>query len=91
MASKPVFQRFVEANLAMLDCYHRIPKERLDSMSAGEMDGACAKEKSMVRSILESNEMTMTQLVKDRVDIMYKLNARGPMKTVVVKVDADDN
>ena len=87
--AKPVYQRFMEANIALLDCYQNIEKDQLDSMSAAQMDGQCMKEKQLIRGILDSNEMTMTQIVKDRVDIMYELNARGPIKTIIVEVDED--
>ena len=32
-SKKSIFQKFIEANVAMLDCYGRIPKSSLDSMS----------------------------------------------------------
>ena len=85
IASKPVFQRFVEANTALLDCYGKISKDSLDKMSEAEMDSKCGAQKAQIRSILESNEMTMTQIVKDRTEIMYALNARGPMRTIIVE------
>ena len=37
------------------------------------MDAKCAKQKSDVKAILESNELTMTQNVRDRTKILYEL------------------
>ena len=51
------------------------------------MNGECHKEKAAVKSILESGEMTMSQIVKDRVEIMYKLNERGQSTTVFVEME----
>lgn len=72
---KPVFQKFVEANQRLLDCYTAIPKADLAEMPQGAMDTKCAKEKGEIRALLESNQLTMTNLVQDRVNVLYLLNA----------------
>ena len=86
---KPVFQKFIEANLELIDCYGRIPKSELESMSQSAKDGRCNTEKAKIRSILDSNELTMTNMVKDRVNVMYKLNEMGQMRTIFVETDDD--
>ena len=70
LSTKPVFQKFVEANTALLDCYAKIEPGTLKGMSLSQMDTTCSSEKEVVRKILNSNEMTMTQVVKDRVDVL---------------------
>ena len=40
---KPVFQRFVEANQALLECYGKVD---LKGMEHSAMDRTCMKEKS---------------------------------------------
>ena len=74
---KPVFYRFVEANQALLACYQHIDKEELASMPRSALDAKCSREKEAVKSILSSNEMTMTTVVKDRVNVLYALNELG--------------
>lgn len=73
---KPVFQRFVEANTALLECYESHQKDDLLAMGA-KMDQLCANEKTAIKQILASNEMTMTQLVKDRVNVLKALHSQG--------------
>ena len=78
---KPVFQKFIEANAALLDCYATIGKDNMSSMSISQLDTQCTSERERIRSILNSNEMSMTQVVKDRVAVMKAIDERypGPM------------
>ena len=52
-------------------------KDELASASKSALDAKCNREKDTVRSILASNEMTMTTVVKDRVNVLYALNELG--------------
>ena len=54
-AQKPVFQRFMEANNALADCYAAVPKETLQEQSSAALDSMCAREKNEIKRILESN------------------------------------
>ena len=76
---KPIMQRFVEANGAFIDCLSNQPKDDISSMSAAQLDSVCQSEKIAIKSILESNKMTMTTVVKDRLNIM---NALKQVETV---------
>ena len=80
---KPILQRFVEANEALADCMVAVPKEDLSGMSAAQLDSHCQREKIAVKSILESNQMTMTQVVKDRLNVMRTLKEIGVPSRVV--------
>ena len=42
---KPIFQKFIEANSELLDCYGNIPKPELDNLTSSQMDSRCAREK----------------------------------------------
>ena len=79
---KPVLQKFVEANAALIDCMAAIPKDSLGEMNAGQLDSNCVRERTAVKSILESNQMTMTQVVKDRINVMKTLREVGVPKNV---------
>jgi hypothetical protein len=46
-------------------------------MPRSALDAKCSREKEAVKSILSSNEMTMTTVVKDRVNVLYALNELG--------------
>ena len=46
-------------------------------MKRDEMDRICMKEKTAVKSILESNAMNMTRVVNDRLTILKAIHAYG--------------
>ena len=82
---KPVLQKFVEANQALVDCMAGVPKGDLTDMSASQLDSLCQREKIGVKSILDSNTMTMSQVVKDRINVMRTLKEVGVPSRRVVK------
>ena len=63
----------------------------MSGMSLSQMDTQCTAEKDAIRRLLNSNEMTMTQVVKDRVDVLRAYQAANPgpviLKGQVVEVD----
>ena len=67
-----IYEQFITANLKFMECLITVPKDDVSSMGAGALDSMCQKEKIVIKKILESNQMTMTSIVKDRI---YKLNA----------------
>ena len=72
---KPVFQKFVEANQAFVACLATsVPKDEVPNMSAAQLDANCQREKNEIKRILDSNQMTMTQVVKDRINVVHALN-----------------
>ena len=74
---KPILQKFVEANESLLKCMAAIPKSDIPDMSASQLDSSCQKEKIDIKRILDSNQMTMTQVVKDRVNVLRTINEMG--------------
>ena len=73
----PVFTQFMSANEALLDCYQAVDLEAYKSMSAVAQKNVCIKEKTTIRNILENNQLNMTQVVTDRVNVLFALNKRG--------------
>ena len=60
----------------MIQCFEKVSPEELAG-PAGNLDAKCAAEKNAVRSILEGNELTMTNVVRDRVQVLYAMNSAG--------------
>ena len=67
----------MEANQALVKCYQSVDKDIIESGHQGKMDMMCIKEKDAVKSILESNDMTMTRVVKERLDVLMALTKDG--------------
>ena len=84
MASKkPIFQQFVEANEAMIACYEAVDHTQYTGANISKASGVCVKEKSKVMDILNSNQMTMTQLIKDRAQIVRNLEKQMHDRPVI--------
>ena len=49
-------------------------------MSDSQLDQTCKSEQMQVQSILATNKMTMTQNVKDRVNVQRALYELGPLQ-----------
>ena len=75
---KPVFQKFIEANEALLDCYGKIGEDTMKNMNQSQLDTQCSSERESIRRILNSNEMTFTTVVKDRCAVMRALHKAYP-------------
>jgi len=73
MNSKPAFQEFVEANQALLSCYNAVSLDDYKKMGEGQRDGLCGAQKEQIRELLRSNNLAMSNLVRERVDILHKL------------------
>lgn len=77
IAHKPAFQRFVEANVNLINCFKKVDADELATAQPAQLNAKCNAEKAAVRAILENNELAMTNVVRDRVEILYALNERG--------------
>ena len=60
---KSVFQQFMEANKALLQCYRKVSYEEFKKMPEATQDNVCAVHKDKIKDILEKDQMTMTTLV----------------------------
>ena len=65
-----IFFSFVDANIKLMECYGKIPEDNLKDMTKAQLDTQCQKEKIEIKSILDSNQMTMSNILKDRVAVM---------------------
>ena len=74
-SSKPAFQEFVEANQALLSCYNAVSLDDYKKLGEGQKESLCAAQKEKVKDLLRSNNLAMSNLVKERVDILHKLGA----------------
>jgi hypothetical protein len=61
----------------LLDCYQALNPEVTRAMKREEQDKLCFKEKTFLKSLLNSNEMTMTRVVLDRLTILKAIHAHG--------------
>ena len=82
---EPIFQKFVIANKRFADCLSAVPKDDIAAMSDAQLDSFCQSEKSEIKSILNGNRMTMTQLVTDRINVLYAIRSVGIKKKNVTK------
>ena len=74
---KPTGLQFVEANQALLSCYQEVDLEAYRKMSEGQQNQVCAEPKKALRNLLLKNQMTMTTVVKDRIELWKALEKRG--------------
>ena len=70
-SGKPVFQEFVEANQALINCYNGVSSE--DYKKQGE--SVCSSQRDRVKDILRSNQLVMSTLVRERIEILKNLGA----------------
>lgn len=74
-SSKPAFQEFIEANQALLKCYNNTAPEDYEKLSQNLKDSLCSSQREKVRDILSSNQLVMSNLVRQRVQILRRLGA----------------
>ncbi len=79
-SNKPAFQIFVEANQALLQCYNKVSVDEYKKMSEGTRDSVCASEKQRVKDIVGSNSLVMSNLIRERIDILNKIAAEQANK-----------
>ena len=64
----------------------------MKGMNQAQLDTQCTSERENIRRILNSNEMTMTTLVKDRVAVLHALNKiqGGTIPVYTERVEVDE-
>ena len=67
----------MEANIRLQDCYMAVSKDQFESAPKGSLDGLCAREKNEVKNILDTNELNMTQMVKDRMAVLHAIEKKS--------------
>ena len=76
MNSKPAFQEFVEANQALLTCYNAVSLDDFKKLGEGQKETLCAAQREKVKDLLRTNNLAMSNLVKERVEILHRLGAK---------------
>ena len=80
---KPTGLQFVQANKALLECYQLVDLEAYNKMSQGQQDQVCIEPKKALRNLLAKNQLTMTETIKDRVEMWKSLNKTGFRRTTI--------
>jgi hypothetical protein len=70
MNSKPAFQEFVEANQALLACYNAVSVDDYKKLSESARENLCSQPKEKLREIMRGNQLVMSNLIKERVEIL---------------------
>ena len=66
----------------MLECYNKVTPQQFEKMGDTAKDNICLNQKEAVKQITMSNDMVISNLIKERVQILHKLGAK---KTVEIR------
>jgi hypothetical protein len=66
---KTTYERFIEANNALSKCYEGISADNWSKFSQSEQAAACKVEREAVSSFLVNNQVTFTNLIKERLQV----------------------
>ena len=70
---KSAFQKFIEANQALLKCYNTIDMDALISSNNFDTPAKCTAERDRVKELLQNNDLSMSNLVRERIAIVKVL------------------
>ena len=70
---KSIFQQFVEANQALIECYNEVDQEPFKGDSSKAASNVCVSQKCKVQDILRSNELNMTRVLTERIAILREM------------------
>lgn len=76
-STKPAFQEFIETNQALINCYNAVSPADFQKLSDGQKESLCASQREKVRDVLRSNSLVMSNLVRERVEILHRLGAQA--------------
>lgn len=79
-SSKPAFQLFVEANQDLLNCYNKVSAAEFAKLNDSQKETTCSAQRDRVKEILKSNSLVMSNLIKERVEILKRLGAEQYIK-----------
>ena len=74
-SGKSIFQEFVEANQGLLNCYNAVTAEEYKKLTDNQRDSMCQSHRQKIRDMLTSNQLVMSNLVRERVEILKRLGA----------------
>jgi hypothetical protein len=72
ISGNAIFQEFVEANKALINCYYGVSAD--DYKKQGE--SVCGSQRERVKKILRSNQLVMSTLDRERIEILKTLGAQ---------------
>ena len=70
---KTVYERFLEANTRLWECYEAVAPSSWEEMGAGEKRDVCKDERESITEFLSGNEIKFANLIKERLDIVKDL------------------
>ena len=70
MNQKSPYVEFAEANQALITCYDKIKADDFTKMSESTQSSLCSAPKERIKEILRSNQLIMSQIIRERVDVM---------------------
>ena len=65
---KTTYERFIEANHRLIQCFEGIPVDRYNSMSVDEQNGLCQRERDTVAGFLTNNQVGFANILKERLE-----------------------
>ena len=82
MSKKSAFQQFIEANEALLECYDNVDMDQYKGQPLAKSASVCNSQKEKVKELLRSNQLSMTTLVTERVNILKNLEQTRSIPTI---------
>ncbi|TNV72768.1 hypothetical protein FGO68_gene2631 [Halteria grandinella] len=80
MNTKPAFQLFVEANQELLNCYNKTSAADFAKLSDSQKETTCSSQRERVKDLLRTNNLVMSNLVRERIEILKRLGAEQEIK-----------
>ena len=65
---KTTFEKYIEANHALVKCYEGLPLAKWSALSAAQKEDVCKVEREAVRGFLVSNQVAFANLIKERLE-----------------------
>ena len=72
---KSAFQKFIEANEAMLSCYEKIDQKAFIAQEEYSTPKQCVQEMETLKSIISGDGLIMSNLLRERIDILRQMDA----------------
>jgi hypothetical protein len=64
------YERFVQANQKLIKCFDAVPADKYNKLSSDEQGALCSSEKKVVQTFLASNELSFSNLLRERINIV---------------------
>ena len=64
------YEKFIDANNKLFNCFESVPQEKWTKMSSEEQSSLCHAEKEAVSQFLSTNKVGFANLLKERIEII---------------------